>query len=251
MPLSPQLIAVAAPIVFAAYAVFGMTGFGAAMVAVPMLVQFIPLQVAVPLVVLFDLVATSMVGGKNWGSVSTLELKHLLPPMLLGIAIGVVVLHNVGPRWPLVGLGVFVLVVSVRNLLASGSAARPQLARVWSLPLGMAGGVFSALFGTGGPIYTIYLARRLSDVDRFRATIAVVILLSGISRAAAFGVAGLYGKDSILGLACVLLPMSLLGLFVGSKARTMVSPARLKRLVLLLLSAAGAGAIYRGLAVSG
>ncbi|MGO4610381.1 TSUP family transporter, partial [Variovorax sp. 2RAF20] len=98
-----------------------MTGFGSAMVAVPMLVQFIPLQVAVPLVVLFDLVATSMVGGKNWGSVSTLELKHLLPPMLLGIAIGVVVIHNVGPRWPLVGLGVFVLVVSVRNLLASGS----------------------------------------------------------------------------------------------------------------------------------
>lgn len=247
MSLSIELVAIAAPIVFLAYAVFGMTGFGAAMVAVPMLVQVVPLQVAVPLVVLFDLVTTAMVGGKNWASVSKAELTWLLPSMLLGIGGGVVLLHNVGARWPLVGLGAFVLGVSVRNLLADDSATTPQLSRSWSLPFGMAGGVFSALFGTGGPIYTIYLSRRVADVDRFRATIAVVILLSGISRAAAFGLAGMYGRDSILNLALALLPMSLLGLFVGSRARAVVSPAFLKRLVLLLLAVAGIGAIYRGL----
>ena len=49
-----DLIALAAPVVFIAYVVFGMTGFGAAMVAVPILAQFMPLSVAVPLVVLFD-----------------------------------------------------------------------------------------------------------------------------------------------------------------------------------------------------
>jgi uncharacterized membrane protein YfcA len=247
MSPSPELLAISAPVIFVAYAVFGMTGFGAAMVAVPMLVQVVPLQVAVPLVVLFDLVTTALVGGKNWSSVAKLELKCLLPSMLIGIAIGVVLLHNVGPRWPLVGLGLFVLGVSVRNLVVDNSTKNVQIPKSWSLPFGMAGGVFSALFGTGGPIYTIYLSRRLSDVNRFRATIAVVILLSGISRAVAFGAAGLYGKDSILELAIVLLPMSLLGLFVGSRARTRFSAIFLKRLVLLLLSVAGLGAIYRGL----
>ena len=75
MPL--ESLAIAAPVIFLAYAVFGMTGFGAAMVAVPLLVQFMPLQFAVPLVVLFDLACTALVGGSNWRRVSLVELKRL------------------------------------------------------------------------------------------------------------------------------------------------------------------------------
>ena len=84
-----DLIALAAPVVFIAYVVFGMTGFGAAMVAVPILAQFMPLSVAVPLVVLFDLACTALVGGRNWRQVSRVELARLFPWMLLGIFLGV------------------------------------------------------------------------------------------------------------------------------------------------------------------
>ena len=90
-----DLIALAAPVVFIAYVVFGMTGFGAAMVAVPILAQFMPLSVAVPLVVLFDLACGA--GRRNWRQVSR-ELARLFPWMLLGIFLGVTLLRNAGAR---------------------------------------------------------------------------------------------------------------------------------------------------------
>lgn len=241
-----ELIALGAPAVLLAYAVFGMTGFGAAMVAVPILVQVMPLQLAVPMVVLFDLVCTALVGGSNWRRVCVPELKRIVPWMLLGIGVGVTLLHHLGARWPLIALGSFVLLVCARNLLTRAGAPRPPIARRWVLPFGVAGGVFSALFGTGGPVYTLYLQRRLPEVDQFRATISVVILLSGISRALAFGASGLYAQPAILWLAAALLPVSLLGVFIGSRLRTRVSPAALQRLVLLLLAVAGVAAITRG-----
>ena len=64
------------------------------MVAVPILAQFMPLSVAVPLVVLFDLACTALVGGRNWRQVSRVELARLFPWMLLGIFLGVTLLRR-------------------------------------------------------------------------------------------------------------------------------------------------------------
>ena len=249
--MQPELIALAAPIVFVAYAVFGMTGFGAAMVGVPVLVQLMPLQQAVPMVVLFDLVCTSLVGGRNWRKVSPPELYRLMPWMLLGIVLGATLLNRLPPKWPLIALGVFVLLMCARNLLASGGANPSPLRAAWSFPFGTMGGVFSALFGTGGPIYTIYLSRRLPDVDQFRVTISVIILLSGVSRAIAFGSSGMYSDSAILKLAAFLLPAALLGVLVGSKLRTRFSQQVLKRLITVLLAVSGLGALVRGLMLPG
>jgi len=50
-----------------------------------------------------------------------------------------------------------------------------QVQPVWAMPAGLVGDTFSALFGTGGPIYTMYLSRRLDNSDEFRSTISSVI----------------------------------------------------------------------------
>lgn len=243
--MSVDLIALAAPIVFFAYAIFGITGFGAAMVSMPVLIQFMPLQFAVPLVVLFDLVCTALVGIRNWRHVSIPELKRLFMWMLIGIGLGVAVLHKANSGWPLVLLGCFVLVVCVRGLRTTGGHNKP-MAACWAIPFGLVGGVFSAMFGTGGPVYTLYLSRRFSEMDAFRATISVVILLSGVIRAIAFGATGMYSQSGILLAALSLLPACLLGLFLGSRLRPRFSPENLRRCIYMLLAVAGVGAIYRG-----
>ena len=56
----------------------------------------------------------------------------------------------------------------------------------WALPAGLVGGAFTALYGTGGPIYTIYLARRLFDKNTLRATIGVLIFCTALIRLALF-----------------------------------------------------------------
>ncbi len=232
-----------------AYGVFGMTGFGAAMIAVPVLVQSLPLQFAVPMVVLLDLACTAVVGGRHWRLVACDEMLRLLPALLAGVAIGTLTLAGIGSKWPLVVLGLFVLAVAGYSMRPARGQTK-AISGWWAAPVGVIGGIFSALFGTGGPIYTVYLAGRLFEPERFRATISVVILASGLTRAISFATAGLYAQPSILASAFGVLPFSLLGVYLGSRLRHKLSAAAKRRAVLVLLLGGGLGAIYRGLTMS-
>lgn len=229
-----------------AYTVFGLTGFGAAMVAVPILVQFIPLQFVVPMLLLLDLVTTTMVGLRNWSSVSRPELLRLLPFMMVGVVLGTTVLARIESRWLLVGLGLFVLVMTGRMLLAS-TARTEAAAKGWSVPAGVVGGVFSALFGTGGPIYTMYLSRRLPHIDQFRSTIAAVILVSALARLVAFASSGLLQQGDLLRSAAIAMPFSLVGLAIGSRLRRRFSSDAVRRALLIFLCASGISVLCRGL----
>jgi hypothetical protein len=245
-PTLPAFVGMAA-VVLAAYTVFGLTGFGSAIVAVPILVQFVPLSFAVPLVLLLDVAATSAVGARNWRLVSRTDLLRLLPFMAIGIAIGVSALVGVPARWLLLSLGVFVLVN------ATWSLVRPPPPRamgaLWVVPFGIVGGVFSALFGTGGPIYTIYLARRLDDTAVLRATMSSIVLLSALIRIVAFTGAGLMQQPGLLTAGMWLLPLCAAGVFAGSRLRGSLPPARIKQALFVVLLVGGAGAIGRALSV--
>ena len=63
LPLSTLLAAAA--IVTLGYTVYGLTGFGAAIVAIPLLAQFFPLRFAVPMLLVFDLFTGLLLGLKN------------------------------------------------------------------------------------------------------------------------------------------------------------------------------------------
>ncbi len=246
--MSTEILFFAVPVIFLAYAVFGMTGFGAALVAVPLLVHVIPLQTVVPLIVFFDLVSTTLIGGSNRASVSVAELKAITPWMLLGILLGATLLYSISPGGPLIALGIFVLYVSIHNLFFKKNTQK-KISSLWAVPFGIFGGVFSALFGTGGPIYTIYLARRLDDLTSFRATISAVIFCSGFVRLITFAFAGAYFKESILWGAAFLLPSALLGLWSGSKLRKILPHEAMKKSIYFLLLLAGVGTVYKGLTI--
>jgi hypothetical protein len=50
---------------------------------------------------------------------------------------------------------------------------------------------FSALYGTGGPIFVVYLTHRLESFKQVRATIAAIIFTNVFSRAVLLSIAGL------------------------------------------------------------
>jgi uncharacterized membrane protein YfcA len=231
--------------VLAAYTVFGLTGFGSAVVAVPILVHFLPLTFAVPLVLLLDFVSTLALGALNWRLVERAELARLVPFMLVGILAGVTLLVNVEPRWLLLALGVFVLLNALWNLVRP---VRPHpVSAWWSVPAGAAGGVFSALFGTGGPIYTTYLARRIEGPG-FRATISSIILMSGVIRLVTFGTTGLLMQPGLLTQWLWLLPVCAVGVFTGSKLHARLPAHRVRQALFALLAVSGAGVVVRALA---
>lgn len=245
MAFGLDTVALLALIVILAYTVFGLTGFGSSITAMPMLVQVIPLKMAVPLMLVFDLTSGLLMGLKNRRVVERRELIRLVPFMLVGMGVGVVTLVKAPERLLLLTLGVFILSYSAWSLLLRRD---PQpIGSGWSLPFGVVGGMFTAMFGTGGPFYTIYLARRLDDKLMLRATISALIFFSGLSRLAIFTSAGLYRQPSLLQLAAVLLPCALAGLYFGNRLHKLLPAERVVQVIWAVLIAGGASLIVRNM----
>ena len=238
-------IAIIGLIILFAYTVVGTTGFGASIIAVPLLVHLLPLTVVVPMMVIFDLCGGLLLGGRNFRSVDRHELIRLLPFMFIGIALGATLLLNVPERPLLLALGVAILCNAAWTLWGQPSA-RP-IAAVWAAPLGAIGGVFSALYGTGGPIYTTYLARRIDDKGRLRATISMLILVSAGGRLVAFLVAGVYSQRELHFLVPLLLPCVLAGLFLGNRLHHRLPGAQVIKGVWILLLAGSIALLWRNL----
>lgn len=242
----PTLLATAF-IVLLAYSVYGLTGFGAAIVGIPLLAHFYPLRFAVPMMLVFDLCAGLMFGLRDRKQVSRPELLWLAPFVLMGMALGIVLLINVNERWLLMVLGTFVLVYAVRNLLKK-NATQP-ISRRWALPAGVIGGSLTSMFGTGGPIYVLYLAGRITDVSVLRASLGILIFSTALVRLGLFTASGFYNQPSLLPLAFALAPLGFLGYLLGSRLHARLPAKRASQAVWLLLIGGGVSLLWRNIGV--
>ena len=96
--LQPEILIFAPLIVFAAYVVFGVTGFGSTLLAIPLLAHLFPLKFAVPFFVILDCVGAINMGLRLRADVMRRELMLLIPFMGLGILAGVWLLLRMHPE---------------------------------------------------------------------------------------------------------------------------------------------------------
>ncbi|CAM3708626.1 sulfite exporter TauE/SafE family protein [Polynucleobacter antarcticus] len=225
--------------IFIAYFIFGISGFGASLVAVPILAQFYPLQSIVPVMVLIDIVASLYLGRRLSGEADKAELIWILPFTLLGMLIGITLLLS-APSEPLLAiLGCFATLNGVRVLMIRKSDVHKKINQWWALPFGIAGGIFTALFATGGAIYASYLQMRIANPHVVRATMAFAILMLTFLRLIFMIVTGLLLSSNIFGLAIALVfPMGL-GMWLGTRMHSKMSMAGVQRIYGLILLFSG------------
>ncbi|MFN8997461.1 MAG: TSUP family transporter, partial [Betaproteobacteria bacterium] len=94
MPWPAEVLVAAPLIVLAAYVLFGISGFGSALVSIPLLAHFLPLTTVLPLMVMLDFSAAFTTAWRSRRSVDTGEARRVFPAMLAGIAAGVLLLRN-------------------------------------------------------------------------------------------------------------------------------------------------------------
>jgi uncharacterized protein len=244
--LSTQALLTVPLVVLAAYTIFGATGFGSSIVAVPLLAHAFPLSFTVALVTTLDAFAATSSSIRQRRFAAWEEFFRLLPALLIGMGIGSTLLLNL-PRAPaILALGVFVTLYGA--YLLRGPAQLTQ-APVWlAWPIGVVGGVFSALFGTGGAIYIVFLSARIHDKTRLRATSALVITVTVWIRIALFIATGLLMNVSLFALAAIALPAMALGLRLGNRLHHALSGRGVLRLISGLLVVNGVTLILRALA---
>lgn len=249
MEFSAWVYLIAPLVVFAGYVAFGISGFGSTIIVVPILAQFLPLKFVVPLMVLLDLSAILMMrANKGLQARDMKEIGSMLPYMLIGMVLGAYLLKSAPERYLMLVLGLFVagyaLITLLRNKAVGAIALR------WRIPISLLGGAASSLFGTGGPIYAIYISRRLHNPTVMRATMSTIISISVVVRAVIFLLSGLLLRAD-LGIALIaLLGFMAGGMLLGMKLHKRMKPEHVRKVVHLLLVVSGSSLAIRALPIT-
>ena len=225
-------------VVLLGYTVLGLTGFGSALVVVPLLAWKWPLPAVVALTLLMDVPASAFHSGLNWRQVQWRELRRLLPGMVLGTLAGLWLVQHMNSRWPLLFLGVYVAGVGV-NALRPKAAQASTAAPVWAWPVGSVIGLVEMLFGTAGPVVVAWLSRRLSDVQQLRASTPMIIAVTAMTVLLGMAWEGRLSSGWIWQRWTVLIGVALLGVWLGHRVAHRVPVAQLRQIICALLVVSG------------
>jgi len=235
LPLTVNELVLCIVIIFIAYVLKGLSGFGSGLVAIPLLAFFLPIPFIVPVLALLSYTGTVYQSISYRKDVVWRDLLPLLPFSLAGITIALWLLINVNVTVLTFTLGVFIFCYAVYSLLPhnikSGS-------RWWAIAAGSFAGLIGALFGTGGPFYVLYLKMRQVNKQQFRATITMIFLVDGGARMFGYYYSDLFTYKMLL-LALVLLPVLILAMYVGQHLHIKINDNRFNQVVSILLLVSG------------
>ena len=243
MPVSLSELILIGLVIFVGYLVFGVTGFGASPITIPVLVHFLPLTFVLALAAILDLGSALVLGFHTRRQAESRELAMLAPFTLVGLTLGVTLLVHLPRPATLLALGLFVCVYAL-HVVFRREAVRP-LGRAWAVPAGIVGGVIGALFGVGGPPYVMYITGRIAEPAAQRATIAQMVILNVGLRVVAFALAGLLVSRALWITVMAALPVAWAGLWAGNRLHLRIAPAVIARIIGAMLFVIGAALVVR------
>jgi uncharacterized membrane protein YfcA len=241
--LSPEGFVIAVLMTFGAAFVRGVTGFGMAIILVPLLGLVIAPEQAVVAAILLQLLI-GPVGLRR--VIAESEKESVLPIALAAVVttpLGLLALTTIPADQArlliaVIAIGAFVLVT-----LPTSGAARPP-GRAASLLTGSAAGLLAGFAGMPGPPIVPYYMRRNLSPPSARASMILVFFATAIMGSLAAALRGLATPHLLVLSAALFLPM-LAGNWLGGQLFGRV-PVRLWRAgVGLVLGIAAASALFR------
>jgi len=190
----PELLTPVLGIAFLAGLIQGLSGFGSALIAVPLLALLLPVQTVVPLMAML---------GTAISAFNLMHLRHavrlqpvmpLLAGYLLGTPVGLFFLTKAPETAVLGSLGLFITVYALLSL--TGRQPSSTWLREWRIGLGAVSGALGAAYSTNGPPVILHVAaHREWEADRRKATLVVFFLISSGITVVAHWASGLVTAD--------------------------------------------------------
>lgn len=191
----------------------GVSGFGAGLVAMPLLTLLLGIKAAVPLSMLNGLIITGFLSLQLKGHIDWKKILPLLLGCQPGIFLGALALKKMNADLLQLGLGIFI------SLYAIYCLATPPKPRIisprWGYVAGFLTGVISSVFSAGGPPAVIYVSLTGWAKDEIKATLSVFFFVSGIVTAIGHAINGLT-TSSVLQHFAWTGPFTLAGVLAGS-----------------------------------
>lgn len=220
----------------------GVAGFGAAMIAMPLIAPFIDFSVAVPSCTLIVLTLNCQVGWTFRKHIQYRYLKGIIWGAVPGVILSVYILDYISENYLKAGMGVFIFLYALWGLLKSSEgekiihSAWGYLAGVLSSSLGMA-------FGFNGPPLAAFIAYCGCPSKSVKGIISGGFIITGIFIVSAKAVTGQIDATVLL-IYGAATPAVILGSKLGIWASSYLSEYTYRKLLFVALAGMGLNIIW-------
>ncbi len=167
-------------------------GFGESLIAVPLFLLFLPVEIAVPLSVMLSIVIALVVVIQDHKKIHFDSAKWLIFYAIPGIPLGIVILIYGSEVLIKVGLGALIILYSLYSLFIKNNKILKEDNKLWLFVCGFLSGVFGGAYGLNGPPLVVYGNLRQWSAKHFRATLQAYFLLVSL-----ISVFGYYAKGLV------------------------------------------------------
>jgi uncharacterized membrane protein YfcA len=192
----------------------GYSGFGGALIVIPLAAMAFGPKIAVPMFYLFDLGSATPYGYRSVPKCKWPEVLPMLAGHLVMLPLGIWLLKNLDPtsvRWGMEGVVVLMLALLVSGWRYTGRTNPPL-----SVAVGSVAGVMGAVAGISGPPIIAYWLGQKDDAKTIRQNIMAYYALSSTAMDIVFLVTGLFTWE-VFTYALIIWPFYALGLWGGAR----------------------------------
>lgn len=220
---------------FLSSVVHSTTGFGSALVGMPILVFAVGLSVSAPLLALLSQVVNLGVLWQNWRYLDWRHSLILIIPSILGVPIGLLFLKGGNEKWLNLGLGLILLGFGLFTLVKGEHQSSPKSdksALIFGSLAGFIAGILGGAYNANGPPVIMYGTYFQLGKGTFRSVLQAFFLINGFVILAGHIGTGLMTLE-VLKYSLVGLPAMILGMGVGFYIDKYLTPKRFRLVVLI------------------
>lgn len=229
---------------FGAAFIHGVSGFGFALIAMPVLSGFTSIHVAAPLVALATLTNNTLLSIYYRQSFDLAIVTNLLLGSILGIPFGLLALRYVPEAWMLVTLG------SVISAYAIYSLVRPHVkpiskSKAWAYGAGFLSGILNGSYNLPGPPIVVYGSSQLWPPEQFKGNLTAYFWANAMFAVIGHSAQHRY-SESIIQQVAIAVPGLILGLSLGVLLSRLFDPAFFRKVINGILTAIGVRLVILG-----
>jgi uncharacterized protein len=223
-------------IIFLAVFTQTVTGFGVALVSMPLLLLVMDIGLAAPLVALVAGLAELLLLLYYRADLNLRAVTRLIVASLVGIPLGVVALQRVDEGVVTAVLGLLLIFYTLYALLG---LRLPHLKQPgWAYGFGFVAGLLGGAYNTSGPPVIVYGACRRWPPAEFKSNLQGFFVVSSYAIIIAHALGGSFTPEVWRNF-FIAIPAILLALLLGSRLDKFLNPARFRHLVLFVLLGLG------------
>ncbi len=223
-------------ILFLAAFTQGLTGFGFALVSIPLLSIVMDIKIAIPLGAICGLIVNIYLTVRLRKHINFSEIKYLILGAVIGIPLGSYYLKTADPSYVKLFLGIVVLLFVFS--ISFDIIKHYKLNEQWGIIFGLFSGLLGGAFNANGPPILIYLQLKNLDKNTHKASIAGFFIVASIIIVLDHAITGI-SNSAIFFTFLEQLPFVVIGLLLGDFLFLKISTKVFHKIVIACLFAIG------------